>query len=363
MTLLALEAAIIKVRQEVLGKSMDEVEVSAGPVKRILAALGWDVFDVQTVKPEYNVGPGRVDFALKSAQARVDVFLEVKAPGQADSQADLQLFQYTVHQGIPLACLTDGRVWSIYLSGGQGSCEDRRLYRLDIVERDADQACQRLQRYLGRDNVATGKARQYALADCEDRARQQRLEAAVLRAWHGLLAEPDGVLCDLLIEAVERDTGERRQTDSVENFLRRLEKQQQPTKVLSVSATPPVPLRAASGGTDGIRYQFSEEAWQPQKDGKACYLALLRVLKSRHDDFPERFAKAGSGRKRAWIARTVEELFPGRPDFQRSECSDLGDGWRVGTQINAGDLDRRARVACAAVGLELGRDVTTRFNR
>ena len=40
MTLPTLEAAIIKVRQEVLGTSMNEAEVSAGPVKRILAALG-----------------------------------------------------------------------------------------------------------------------------------------------------------------------------------------------------------------------------------------------------------------------------------------------------------------------------------
>lgn len=363
MTSPALEAAIIKVRQEVLGKSMNEAEVSAGPVKRILAALGWDVFDVQSVKPEYNVGPGRVDFALKSAPARVDVFLEVKAPGKADSQADLQLFQYTVHQGVPLACLTDGRVWSFYLPGGQGSYEDRRLYRLDIVEREADQACQRLQRYLGRDNVASGKARQYALADYEDRARQQRLQEAVLRVWHTLLAEPDGLLCDLLIEAVERETGERPQIGGVETFLRNLEIQHRPTKLLAASAVPQAPLQIAAGGTDGIGYQFASEGWQPQKNGKACYLALLRVLKSRHEGFPERFAKAGSGTKRAWIARTVEELFPGRPDFQRSECCDLGDGWWVGTQVNAGDLDRRARVACAAVGLELGRNVKARFNR
>ena len=144
----ALEKALIKAREKLLSSVMNEAQVSQGPVRSILHALGWDTFDVDCVIPEYTVGKRRVDYALKANPANTDIFLEIKAPGKADDAADLQLFEYAFHEGVPFAVLTDGRVWNFYLPSGQGNYQDRRLFKLDIVERGLAEAGETLHRYL-----------------------------------------------------------------------------------------------------------------------------------------------------------------------------------------------------------------------
>lgn len=325
MSVATLTEALKQARVDLLGGAWSEAAISDGPVKRLLYALGWDVFDPHSVKPEFSVGPGRVDFALKSAPAKIDVFLEIKAPGKADTQADQQLFQYTVHHGVPLACLTDGRVWSFYLPGGQGSYQDK--------------------------------------------ARQQRLDRALPRIWQRLLSEPDELLCDLLAESVEHELGERPSVQSVELFLRDAGAPSSVTPAPRQAVSPaPVmqshePLSRAAPSVLRIGFSISGQPWRDCRSAKHCYLELLRVLHAGDTKFAERFAHAGSGRKRAWIARTREELFPGRPDFQQAETTELGGGWFAGTQESASEFSKRAHVACAAAGLELGRDVMVVFSK
>lgn len=71
---------------------------------------------------------------------------------------------------------------------------------------------------------------------------------------------------------------------------------------------------------------------------------------------------AKSRGKRAWIATSAEELFPGRPDFQGSEVTDVGAGWLVGTQMSAQvEMPKRVEAACACVGLIFGKDLIARF--
>lgn len=369
MSMTVLTEALKQARVDLLGGAWSEAAISDGPVKRLLHALGWDVFDPHSVKPEFSVGPGRVDFALKSAPAKIDVFLEIKAPGKADTQADQQLFQYTVHHGVPLACLTDGRVWSFYLPGGQGSYEDRRLYRLDLVERELDEACQRLERYLGRANVASGRFVEFAQSDYQDKARQHRLERALPQVWQRLLSGPDELLCDLLAESVEQELGERPSVQSVERFLRAAGAPAGAARVpLTAASVAPVvrstePLNRAAPSAPRIGFSINRQAWRECQSAKSCYVELLRALHDGDAGFAERFAHAGSGRKRAWIARTREELFPGRPDFQQAETSELGGGWFAGTQESASEFSKRAHVACAAAGLELGKDVMAVFSK
>ena len=50
-----LEKAVIKAREKLLSSSMNEAQISQGPVRAILQALGWDTFDVDSVIPEYTV--------------------------------------------------------------------------------------------------------------------------------------------------------------------------------------------------------------------------------------------------------------------------------------------------------------------
>ena len=60
----------------------DEASIRSGAVMRLLAALGWDPFEVDQVKPEFAAGKRRVDFALLVG-GKPRVFVEVE-PLEAD---------------------------------------------------------------------------------------------------------------------------------------------------------------------------------------------------------------------------------------------------------------------------------------
>lgn len=114
-------------------------------VLRILTSLGWDSFDTTVVWSEFSVAPRRVDYSLCHPPKKPTVFIEVKQPGHTEA-ADRQLFEYAFHEGVPLAVLTDGQTWNFYLPSGQGSYDDRRVYRLDFLERNPNEAVNKLER-------------------------------------------------------------------------------------------------------------------------------------------------------------------------------------------------------------------------
>lgn len=117
------------------GRFTNEAAVSQGIVLRLLSALSWPYYDTQIVRPEYSLEGRRVDYALCDASGRPVIFLEVKQIGKSEG-AEKQLFEYAFHVGVPLAILTDGKEWNFFLPGEQGNYDERRVYKLDIVERD-----------------------------------------------------------------------------------------------------------------------------------------------------------------------------------------------------------------------------------
>ena len=103
------------------GSFRSEAEISQGVIKRVLHELGWPVFNVQVVAPEFRIGTRKVDYALCHPAGKPSVLVEVKDLGKADGRGQKQLFEYCFHQGVPIAVLTDGREWSFFLPSGQGS--------------------------------------------------------------------------------------------------------------------------------------------------------------------------------------------------------------------------------------------------
>jgi len=66
------------------GRFPNEQSISQGIVLRILSDLGWDVYDTNSVWPEYSTGEGRVDFALCAPPEKPKCFVEVKQQGRAE---------------------------------------------------------------------------------------------------------------------------------------------------------------------------------------------------------------------------------------------------------------------------------------
>ncbi|MYB41949.1 MAG: hypothetical protein F4X76_07145 [Chloroflexi bacterium] len=186
----------------------------------VLDALGWDCWDGNEVTPEFEVRGGRVDYCLQVPGERL-VLIEVKRTGaDLSGPPEEQLLRYAFDEGVPLAALTDGRVWWLYLSTATGSWEQRRFYSIDFRQREAASAAVDLQRFLSRDGVTSGKALEEARREFESQERDRRVRAALQQAWRQVLGDPNGLLRDLLAEEVREIAGHRPEQQTIADFLR-----------------------------------------------------------------------------------------------------------------------------------------------
>ena len=180
----------------------NEQSISQGVVLRLLRELGWPVYDTQLVMPEFPVKGGRVDFALCVRNNKPIIFVEVKQQGNTLG-ADEQLFQYAFKQGIPFAIVTDGREWHFYLPTEVGSYEQRRLYVLDLIEREVSESAYRLQRYLSFQQVFEQHALEHAREDYRVAFNEREAKESIPTAWEKLLEEKNEIVMAAVSEKVE----------------------------------------------------------------------------------------------------------------------------------------------------------------
>ena len=180
--------------------------ISQGIVLRVLSELGWDTYEPAVVWPEYQTRGGRADFALCHPPSKPAIFIEVKHVGGAEGAVQ-QALHYASHCSVPFVVLTDGRTWNFYLPAEQGDYDDRRVSRLDLYERAADEAAETFRCYLTQRNVTSGKALGSARTEYRNRKRRSQAKAAIPEAWRELVHKRDGRLLEILADAVESKIG------------------------------------------------------------------------------------------------------------------------------------------------------------
>ncbi|MBX3473658.1 MAG: hypothetical protein KF754_04685 [Planctomycetes bacterium] len=350
----------------------NEQAISQGVVLRLFQELGWDTWDTKIVWPEYQTGDGRADFALCHPQSKPVVVTEVKQPGKAED-AVRQALDYSFHTGAPIVVLTDGQTWGFYLPGEQGTYEDRRVYKLDLYERSAAEAAEILHRYLSRENVTSGNALEAARKEYRSRNRRSQAKSAIPEAWRELVEKGDELLVELVAGAVESKTGVRPDADDVAEFLLALNRPGTPIPVpkSSKSLAPTAQSVEHSVSAPAIR-----DATESTRSGRVVLLgsattysnykdamvAVLTELANRDPSFLERCSQHpdARGRKRRYIARSLEELYPGRPDLHEAS-SKLPGGWYIGTNLNNAIKRVIIQMATEVAGLKFGKDVIVEF--
>lgn len=247
------------------GSFRGEAEISRGVVTRILHKLGWPVFDVHIVTPEFRIGKRKADYALCHPPGQPSVLLEVKDLGKADGKGEKQLFEYCFHQGVPIAVLTDGRRWDFFFPAGQGSYQERRFARIDLVDDEPEDSAKTLLDYLQARDVQSGKARNRAHRDHE--AARQKKEAAskYTSVWRKLLSGPESLLLDLFCEEVEQVTGVRPDRTGAAEFIRaqapiaaNLPTGTKATKEAKQKPVPKVDRTREMTKSEQLRYRFFE---------------------------------------------------------------------------------------------------------
>jgi predicted type IV restriction endonuclease len=340
----------------------NETDVREAIVNRILYELGWDIYDPSTVRREYTVDKRRVDYALFTSTRGPSVFIEVKAPNSGDD-GDRQLFEYAFHQGTPFVILVNGREWSFYLPAEQGSYSERRVQKLDLLERDAEDSARVLERYLKYDRARDGSAYSDARADYQSAARQREAEKAIPRAWQELISQPDELLIELIAEKVVSLIGFRPIDEQIEAFL--LAPSVTTVRPFTTERTAPLrrvelsPETQKPVGTRKVPFQLLGQKYT-EPDAISALIFVLRRLAERDSGFLESFAKQAPGRTRNHIAKTRSEVYPGKPELE-AYSTEIAPGWWLGTNIANREKDRLAKIACDVSGLKFGKDLVIQF--
>jgi hypothetical protein len=354
-----------KIREDLKeGRFTSEAAVSQGILLPTLHVLGWPVFDTSIVVPEYTVEGRRVDYALCNPPNKPYVFIEVKRIGLSEG-ADRQLFEYAFHLGVPIAILTDGQEWSFYLPGEQGHYDERRVYKLDILERDVSEAEEKLDAYLSYTNVCSGKALESARSDYKNVARKRIIEANLPKAWEALLKDHDSLLLDLLAEKVEDICGYKPNLDVCSKFLtnqvilgRYEENKEKQLPRIQPKALPSKPVRSYINSKFSLIYNGKEI---PVRSARDVMIKIFKLLHQEDNSFLERFASRKHGKKRRYLSRDKYELYPGRPDLAEQHSIEIVPGWWLGINYSRKNIQDIINLAFEVAGSPLSASIKVHF--
>ena len=343
------------------GAFPNEASVSHGILIPLLQQLGWDPAEPDQVMPEYVSGRGRVDFALCTSAGRPAVFIEVKGVGRS-LDGDRQLFEYAFHEGVPLCILTDGREWSFYLPGAQGSYNDRRVYRLQLDDRSVEDSQSTLRRYLDRERVRSGAALEAATTDYRDAAAKREAARSIPEAWLQIVGAPEDLLIELVSDQAEALGGFRPAPKDVLDFLRALSEPRSVLELPISKVAPPFEASATArtrthtqGRSNRSVEYFVNGETRAAKNANQALVDVLARLSQRDVARIPTLARAVQGNSRNHIARTVQEIYPARPDLARAE--EFSPGWLVGLNIANREKIGIIRKACEVFGVTFGTDV------
>lgn len=321
------------------GSFTSEAGVSQGVVLPILDKLGWPVFNTSIVTPQFSLEGRRVDYALCHPEKRPAAFVEVKKIGSCDT-ADRQLFEYAFVAGVPLAILTDGQEWSFYLPGEQGRYDERRVYKIDLLERTSQEATERLIRYLKYERVCSGEALISARNDYRNVARNREIEAMLPKAWVALIKEQDSILLELLSEKVEDLCGYKPDINTcalfLENYNKPIEQESSQRRVRTAvdrSSRETTTAHSNNLGVSKFTFKYNNLIYSA-RSARDVMVKVFQILANEDKGFLERFTARSHGRTRRYISKNRNELYKNRPDLVEQQSLEFVPGWWMGTNYS-----------------------------
>ena len=150
----------------------NEATIQQYVVLPILRALGWDDVNLASMEilPEYKVESRRADYALHiKREESPAVLVECKRWGQPIGKNEEQICFYAYSGNIPLAIITNGKLWRFYLSRWEASSLSDRIFCETDIENRED-IISNLEKYLLKSNVASGEAEVDAEIALEEKA-------------------------------------------------------------------------------------------------------------------------------------------------------------------------------------------------
>ncbi len=206
-------------------------------ITRILNILGWNIFDIKDIQPEYPVDPQnsneKVDYALARDTDNM-VFVEAKGVSIDLEDWEEKFCNYCFKNNVVIGVLTNGISWWFYLPRAKGSWYERKFYSINLIEQDVDTIVSKFIDFLTKQNVTNGKAEENAKKTYESKQKNEIIKKSLPQAWNKLISSEDESFIDLLNNILEKVSGYRAESEEIAEFL------EKNSKGLSIPEAQPV---------------------------------------------------------------------------------------------------------------------------
>ncbi len=337
------------------GIYQSEAAVSMMIVLPVLRHLGWPTDNPSYVCPEYPLKARKVDYGLKISEGKkkgLRCIIEVKALGHL-ANADRQLFEYAYEAGAPIAVLTDGKQWMIYLSIGGGELQEKLVRTFDFTKHDPEEIAKGLDRYLSFDNTYSEEARRNAERDRDKRITKDMAKKQIPVAWENLLNANSDRLINLLIEETSQSSEYPPARSDVEEFLKSLKNVESkpetyPRKRQQKDSKPEKPSKRAR---NEVSFFLLGEEYQNEKNVASAFVKIMEVLAMRDKNFLGKLAPEIAGKKDQKLSRNLYDLSIAGQNVAR----ELPGGWKLSTHSSTEVKIRILRKACKIAEIPFGK--------
>jgi hypothetical protein len=225
--------------------SFDEASTKQAVVLRLLSFLGWDIFNVDEVYPDYSINSFSVSYALRVKNAS-KIFIEVKRVNEKLDNYQKTLLSFAARENVDIAILTNGLLWWFYLPKSSGNSQEKWFYSADLLKQKEDSVALHMLDLLTKNKVAKGQALKAAKALNQNK-NQKMASDIIPEAWNRIISQPNMIFVELLRESTEKICGCEVEAKLIERFLEKhLDKWLITNRVAPSSGPPPKVIEISS---------------------------------------------------------------------------------------------------------------------
>jgi hypothetical protein len=214
-----IEAFIKDLKSNKKLSSFDESSTKQAVVLRLLSFLGWDIFDVEEVYPDYASNSHSVAYALRVKNTN-KLFIEVKRVHEKLDNHQKKLVNFAMREKVGLSVLTNGILWWFYLLSVSGDWQQKWFFSADLLKQKPDSIVPKLIDLLSKTKVSRGQSLRTAKALYQEK-KQKMAADFVPQAWNKIISGPNKIFVELLCDTTEKICGCDVNSNLVETFLKK----------------------------------------------------------------------------------------------------------------------------------------------
>jgi hypothetical protein len=197
--------------------TFDEASTKQAVVLRLLSFLGWDIFNVEEVYPDYSTNSSHVSYALRIRNSS-KIFIEVKRAHEKLESYQKDLVNLAAGDDVNLAILTNGITWWFYLVSASGSWKQKWFHSIDLLKQKPEVFVPNLVDLLAKEKIAKGQSLR-AAKTLFQKKRQKLAVDFLPEAWNQILTQPNKIFVELLSDQTEKLCRYKLDAKTIEKFI------------------------------------------------------------------------------------------------------------------------------------------------